>query len=334
MPAVRSRRRLVVALVAVATGVGLFAVPPIATGATTATCGPMQKLSGHCTPDPVDTNSPPEVSPATTAAPTCGGEQVTKPNGTPWVCRFDDEFSGTSIDPSKWVTVTTADSGFTSGNAPYLACYEDSPNNVSESGGYLHLTVRKEAARVKCRGTTTQYTAGEVSSMGLFSQTYGRFEVRAQVPAPAVKGLQETFWLWPNNDTKYGSWPGSGEIDFAEFYSKYSDRVIPYIHYRYAKYTADPATNSNTVTNNTGCLIDSGFHDYVVDWEPGTITLSYDGQVCVLDHYAPSNVKSPAPFDQPFFLTLTQALGVYPNSPTTATPLPATTLVDYVRVWS
>ena len=53
--------------------------------------------------------------------------------------------------------------------------------------------------------------------MGLFSQTYGRFEVRAQVPAPAIKGLQETFWLWPDNDTRYGSWPGSGEIDFDRF---------------------------------------------------------------------------------------------------------------------
>jgi hypothetical protein len=44
-------------------------------------------------------------------------------------------------------------------------------------------------------------------------------------------------------------------------------------------------------------------------------------------------VASPAPFDQPFFLSLTQALGVGTNSPTASTPLPATTLVDYVRVW-
>ena len=40
------------------------------------------------------------------------------------------------------------------------------------------------------------------------------------------------------------------------------------------------------------------------------------------------------PFDQPFFVALTQALGVDTNvfNPAT-TPLPATTQVDYVRVW-
>jgi hypothetical protein len=45
-------------------------------------------------------------------------------------------------------------------------------------------------------------------------------------------------------------------------------------------------------------------------------------------------VSSPAPFDQPFFILLTQALGVGTNQfdPAT-TPLPATTSVDYVRVW-
>ena len=40
------------------------------------------------------------------------------------------------------------------------------------------------------------------------------------------------------------------------------------------------------------------------------------------------------PFEQPFFVALTQALGVGSNEfgPAT-TPLPATTEVDYVHVW-
>ena len=39
------------------------------------------------------------------------------------------------------------------------------------------------------------------------------------------------------------------------------------------------------------------------------------------------------PFDHPFMIALTQALGVAGNSVTSATPLPATTQIDYVRVW-
>jgi hypothetical protein len=48
----------------------------------------------------------------------------------------------------------------------------------------------------------------------------------------------------------------------------------------------------------------------------------------------PSNVQSPAPFNQPFFVALTQALGVGSNAYNPAlTPLPATTTIDYMRVW-
>jgi hypothetical protein len=40
------------------------------------------------------------------------------------------------------------------------------------------------------------------------------------------------------------------------------------------------------------------------------------------------------PFDRPFMINLAQTLGVQANKPTRATPLPATTVIDYVRVWN
>jgi hypothetical protein len=56
----------------------------------------------------------------------------------------------------------------------------------------------------------------------------------------------------------------------------------------------------------------------------------------VADSWNPAApLVKPQPFDQPFFINLTQALGIGANlfDPAT-TPLPATTQVDYVRVWS
>ena len=172
----------------------------------------------------------------------------------------------------------TASSGFHSGTE----CFVNSPNNVSVGGGVLSLTVRKEAAPFTCASPVgsyaTQYTSGSVLTYGLFSQAYGRFEVRAKLPSAAVKGLQESFWLWPDNSNKYGYyWPQSGEIDIAEMYSQYADRAIPYIHYV-------PAVTDPNVTN-TNCLISdiSAFHTYVAEWTPTTITIKYDGQTCVID---------------------------------------------------
>jgi hypothetical protein len=42
---------------------------------------------------------------------------------------------------------------------------------------------------------------------------------------------------------------------------------------------------------------------------------------------------APEPFNQPFFLNITAALGMGLNAVNMHTPMPATTKVDWVRVW-
>lgn len=214
------------------------------------------------------------VATATPSAHPCGGQRPAKRGGGVWTCTFDDEFSGTALDTTKWTAIRTADYGFHSG----AECFVDNARNVSVSGGHLSLTARKQAAPFTCNDPsgsyTTQYTSGSVTGLGKFAQTYGRFSVRARFPATTIAGLQSSLWMWPQNPRS--SWPTSGEIDIAEEYSQYADRAIPTLHY-----TFDPAT-----------------------------------------------------FDQPFFMILTQALGIGTNAfdPAT-TPLPATTQVDWARVW-
>jgi beta-glucanase (GH16 family) len=262
------------------------------------------------------------------SGPTCG-DTILKADGVPWKCTFDDEFNGTSLNTTKWTVQQTPTSGYATGPLGYHACYIDRPENVSVSGGYLALTARKEASTFNCGAFfKTQYTAGSVSGFGKFSQAYGRFEVRALVPQAAVPGLQESFWLWPVNSTKYGAQPASGEIDIAELYSQYPTLAMPYIHYKPGVF--DPNLTSYK------CTIDiTKFHTYTLEWTPSSLTVIYDGNTCLVDNWKPAApLVAPQPFDQPFFLALTQALGIATNSfdPAT-TPLPATTLVDYARIW-
>jgi beta-glucanase (GH16 family) len=307
--------------------------PTTSSSTTTKTTSPTPTPTATSTsPSPTPTTSSPSPTPTSTvpSGPTCGGEVVYKADGSAWTCTFDDEFDGTSLNTGNWTPVTTASNGYHSGQE----CFVNSPNNVSVANGYLSLTVRQEAAPFVCvdpKGNyTTQYTSGAVMSYGHFSQTYGRFEVRAAFPAATVAGLQSSLWLWPNSPLKYGAWPASGEIDIAEEYSLYPDRAIPYVHYV-------PATLDWSVTNNN-CLLTNvaGFHDYAVEWTTNTITVSFDGTTCVSDNWNPASpLVKPQPFDMPFFINLTQALGIGSNLFDPAiTPLPATTRVDYVRVWS
>jgi beta-glucanase (GH16 family) len=277
-----------------------------------------------------------------TLAPACGGEALpTKPNGGAWTCTFDDEFAAatgdaTALKTAWWVPQVTATSAFTTGPAGSEACYVNSTKNISVSGGSVHLTARREAQPFSCAGLfTTQYTAGMVSTYTNFNQTYGRFEVRALLPQTAAAGLQETLWLWPLNDVKYGpTWPESGEIDFSEFYSQYSSLDIPYLHYLYDPATVNATTHTNTVTAYNCQIPPSQYNNYAVVWSPNQLTITINGNTCLVDNYLAYGLTGAQPFDQPFFVALTQALGVGTNAFNPATtPLPATTSVDYVRVW-
>lgn len=273
-------------------------------------------------PPPADRSGP-----APSPGPDCGAP-ISKSEGGNWQCSFSDDFNGTSLDTSKWTPQLSVTSGFTDGTS----CFVNSPDNISVSNGSLNLTSRQEQSPIRCGGLgPTRYTSGMVSSGGGgFSQTYGRFEVRARISSAQVKGLQTSLWLWPVDATRYGPWPASGEIDFAEFFSAYPDRAIPYIHY-------SPLLGVDPLATNNYCLISnpSAFHTYAAEWTRTSITIIYDGKVCLVDSWIPAPpLVKPQPFDQPFFIALTQGLGQGGNAfDSSTTPLPATTTIDYVRVW-
>jgi beta-glucanase (GH16 family) len=272
----------------------------------------------------------PPTTPTTPTAPISDacGPLVAKTATTSWNCTFVDNFDGTSLDRTKWTVITTANSGFRNGPE----CYVDSPNNIAVGSGVLTLTAR-QVAPMTCQAPsgafTTSYTGA--SLYGTFGQAYGRYEVSAAFPTTKVAGVHSALWMWPKNQAKYGPWPYSGEIDMAEFYSKYPDRAIPYIHY------VESNPYDTSVTNNY-CLIKdpTQFHTYVVEWTTTRIKISYDGRTCVDHAISPAApLTGSAPFDQPFAVALTQALGIGANAFNSATtPLPASTRIDYVKIWS
>ena len=283
------------------------------------------------TPPPA-TPPPTTTTTTTTTVPSESSCSGTEPLGIPgnWNCSFDDEFNGNSLDTQKWVAQQTLNSGFVTGSDGTAACYVDSPNNVSVAGGYLHLTVTQSTTPFTCSDPdgsfSTEYSAGMVSTDNLFSQTYGVFEVNAELPPSILAGLQETLWLYPQNLT-YGAWPASGEIDFAEFYSEFPTLDVPFIHY-------NPASPDLDITSD--CPIDpSTFNTYGVDWQPGSIEIYVNGVECLNDTPDPASpLTPPEPFDQPFFIALTQALGAGTNAPVEGlTSFPDTTLINWVRVW-
>lgn len=306
-------------------------------------CSPMLTYGNSVSNTPKLYTGTPQTASAQPASSTyplsdCSSVPLKKPDGSLYKCTFDEEFNGTALDITKWSPLTAAKAGIGQGQD----CFVDSPNNISVSGGTLNLTSRKEAAAFTCVGRKiaptrpSQVTSGNVTSASKFSQQYGRVELRAKIPnvKPKTPGLMQSLWLWPDKpydqDPGNAPWPATGEIDIVEMFSASSDRAIPNIHYV-------PATTDTNVTNPY-CYIDrTQYHTYILTWTPDTIRVDIDGYNCVLDHPNPKSPQvNPQPFNKTFYLNLSSGLGVAGSANDYVegtTPLPATTQIDYVRVW-
>ncbi|MEH3034136.1 MAG: glycoside hydrolase family 16 protein [Aeromicrobium erythreum] len=267
----------------------------------------------------------------------CGGWAGTKADGTPWECTYDDEFSGPTWDRSTWSAQDTGTSGYTMGTDTAFACYADDDRVIDVADGHLELSVQRlDEPRACGDGRTSRYLAASLMHHGTFSQTYGRYEIRAKVPDLRAKGSQTTFWLWPVDMFAYGtSWPSSGEIDIAEMYSSYPDLAIPFFHY--LRKDVDTSRNQNMQTAYDCHIAVGEFNTYVLVWEPGRLTVRINGETCLTNNYSATNAPQDhpdAPFDRPFFLSLTQGIGDQGNEYVDAdVPARLTTQVDYVRIW-
>jgi beta-glucanase (GH16 family) len=274
---------------------------------------------------------PPAIAWVKAAQAGCGSVPMRNWGRGIWKCVLSDNFSGAALDLTRWTAVTTSDTGFSSGVPPAFACYLYDPRTVSVSGGYLNLSVLEVDDEFLCGGPAaqpTRYIAGAVSTKYRATPTYGRFQIRARFATDAKAGLQSSLELLPNASA-YDQ--RSGEIDIADYFTKWPDRVVPFV--RYAHDGDDPTETTDQ------CVIDQpqAFHTYTLQWTPDQIDMYADGKRCLSTTWsAPGGLHRPAPFDRPFYLTMFQALGVSKAAFDSDDPprLPATMQVDYVRMWA
>ncbi|MCX6399139.1 MAG: glycoside hydrolase family 16 protein [Propionibacteriales bacterium] len=262
---------------------------------------------------------------AAAVAPTCGGERPAKAGGGKYVCSFEENFSSTRLDPTKWIVTETATSGL---HASLTGCYVNRPQNVLVANGKLNLASRLE--RFACKQPfgiySAQSTAGAVTSTKRFAQTYGRFEFRARFPSATVGGAHSALWLYPQEHT-YGAWPHSGEVDVAEWFSARPSKVYPSVHY-------GGENRKGTGHDCTVPTASTAFHRYAVEWTPTSMRFLYDGKVCHVHSWiAASPLSGSRPFDKPFYIVMNQVTGQLWNAVSRATPAVSTLQVDWVRVW-
>lgn len=240
---------------------------------------------------------------------------------------FCEDFNETALDTSQWVAMNR-EGDPTSGEREYLL-----PSNVSVSNGLL--TISSQPANPPIQLGADQPPGGFEFSSGLvqwksFSFTYGTIQYRAKMAGgtatwPAIWLLgadcQQTNLVTANN-VGTCNWPaaGSDEIDMTEILVQ-GGPINQEIHV---------GPGNNLSTENDGCTNvfaptgdpESAFHDYEVDWEPGTVVWKVDGKTTcsVTKSYVPSH---------PMFLIVNTA--IFPSA-SPSSSWPQSTQVDYVRV--
>ncbi|HET7623729.1 MAG TPA: family 16 glycosylhydrolase [Verrucomicrobiae bacterium] len=249
-----------------------------------------------------------------------------------WNIVWDDEFNGDSLDTNRWKYDIGTGPPYPGWGNNELEYYTSRTQNVYLADGFLHIRAQQESYGGQ------NYTSGKIKTAGLFSKKYGRFEFRAKLPSGT--GFWPAIWMLPQ-DSPYGGWPNSGEIDIMENKGQIPNQEGGTLHFGGA--------NGNDVffgKNYNFPIGDSvtNFHTYVLDWTTNSISWSVDGHVYETQVNWWSNIGRssdtylfPAPFDQPFYIILNLAIGGnYVGNPTpdAINPnLPGEMLVDYVRVY-
>jgi len=237
------------------------------------------------------------------------GVRTKKPNGTYWRCTFVDDFDGKQL-AKHWVQHPEKIP-----LGPGAACRKR--RNVQVRHGQLQLTVSRTKTVVGC-----QFHVASVTTYRMFSQKYGRFQARIKSRGTQHRGLQEAFWLWPDDRyNKETSYPAMGEIDIVETYSQFPDLAVPYLHYRRNFGDREPQTAQD-------CEAKRGqWHTYTLLWGPKRIEIKIDGKTCLI------NRSGNQAFKKRYILCLSALSGVGPNGVTSKTPLPSMMRVDWVKVW-
>lgn len=251
-----------------------------------------------------------------------------------WVLVWADEFSGDSLDYTKW---EKEENNYGGGNNERQA-YRTHPKYCVVKDGLLHINVYRDPHGTS-DGKTQPYSSARLRSMKRGDWQFGRFEVRAKMPSG--QGIWPAVWMLPT-ESRYGGWAAGGEIDILESRGSDVHQITGALHF-------GGAWPRNTHISHRysfpGKNSSEDFHTYTLEWDAEEIKWFVDGQLCQKrtkkEWFSEKARDNPsAPFDQPFHLLINVAVdGEFfngtgqraDNLPTDA--FPQTLLVDYVRVY-
>jgi len=205
---------------------------------------------------------------------------------------FSEEFNSFAVSPNGLINGgavwrSTYWWGRTITTSPESQFYGDSTTEINPfrlHGGVLDITASPNASAPG----DLSYNSGVITTQTSHVQTYGYFEIRAQLPEG--EGFWPAFWLLPAN----GDWPP--ELDVFEVRGQEPN----YLHLN----AHSKATGAHTVTPSVVPTTDlsAGFNTFAVSWRPDYIIWYLNGTEITRE-------PTPADMHRPMYMVANLAVG-------------------------
>ena len=235
-----------------------------------------------------------------------------------WQQVWSEEFDYTGLPHSdRWSYDEGC--GVTNNELQYYA--KERLKNTRVAEGSLVIEAHKEDL------SGCAYTSGRIKSQYKGDWQYGKFEVRAKIPA--FRGSWPAIWFLPT-DSEYGGWPKSGEIDLMENVGFEPNKAYFTIHTEAYNHQINTQIGANTTVND----LSADYHTYTLIWSPDSLEMFLDQNKHFV-HKRVDNDYKKWPFNKPFFILLNLAIGGdwAGAQGIDDTKFPAQFLVDYVRAY-
>jgi len=253
---------------------------------------------------------------------------------------FFDDFSGKSIDRTKWNVMTSHEvtnneqqTYIDSSSTVYIA--HGAEADGAKNGALVLKSVYNPGYITK-EGKKFDFLSGRVDSRTKVEFTYGSISARMKLPAGS--GLWPAFWALGND-----RWPDCGEIDIMENIGE-TDWLSAAVHGP-GYFGETPIVNKVYLKKGKEA---NQWHIYTVDWDANSMTFKVDNEMYYRVTRPMIENYGKWAFDNPKFLIINLALGgAFPvkvnGVKTPYTGLPQTTveaikkgkgkvLIDWVKI--
>jgi beta-glucanase (GH16 family) len=244
-----------------------------------------------------------------------------------WKLVWADEFNTVGRpDPANW----TYESGFVRNQE--LQWYQ--PDNAWCEKGLLIVEGRRErkknpnfqagSSNCKTNREYAEYTASSLTTLGIRSWRYGRFEMRARIDTRP--GIWPAFWTLGVD----GRWPANGEVDIMEYYK---GTLLANLIWAGPRGTTS-FTRRKPIASFDDPQWSDKFHLWRMDWDENRMLITVDGLTLNdSDLNKTLNPDGSNPYRQAHRILLNLAIGGGAGGDPSGTQFPSRFEVDYVRIY-